>query len=198
MIRSSRKPQTKWAARMAAQVAAQRTKRLAIRVGVFSALGFLICVSTGTWIDDFSRRRPGLWKMVTESGSIWKPVREVRICIDSVTEAALFRLTQARNEGDCLVTKTDRRGEKLTTDVTCRMGETRITSQSVLTIKGDVAFHAEIKAHFEPPTRQGRSDATSVQDARWVGACPDDMAPGDIVMPSGVRVTLNALLGVGR
>ncbi len=198
MIRSSRKPRSKWAARLAAQEAAKRHKKLAIRIGVYAVLGLVVCVTTGTWIDDFSKRRPGLWKMVTESGSVWKPVREVRICIDAASEAALFRLTQGRNEGDCIVKKTDRRGERLITETVCRVGDTEITARAVLTIKGDVAYRSEINAHFDPPTRSGRTDATSVQDARWIGACPDDMEPGDIVMPSGVRVTLNALLGLSR
>ena len=198
MSGSRRPPQTKWAARAAAEAASQRRKRWLGKIVTVAVLGVLISVSTGTWVDDFSARRPGLWKMVTETGSMEHPTREVRICLDKPTEAALFRLAMGGSQGTCDSPSGKRRGDTMTTDMVCTVGETRITTRTIMTFKGDTEYHREIKAHFDPPTRTGRSDATSSQDAKWLGPCPDDMRPGDIVTPSGARSNLDALISANQ
>jgi len=79
------------------------------------------------------------------------------------------------------------------------MGATRMTIHGETVFTGTTAYREDVKTHYEPPLR-GRSDAASVHEARWTGACAADMKPGDIVMrptaqmPNGMRVNVNEML----
>jgi hypothetical protein len=39
----------------------------------------------------------------------------------------------------------------------------------------------------------GKSDSTTTQQAKWIGACPPDMRPGDLVTGNGVKINLRDL-----
>jgi hypothetical protein len=41
----------------------------------------------------------------------------------------------------------------------------------------------------------GRSDSVMTQDAKWVGACPADLIPGDVVMGNGMKVNIKQMMG---
>jgi hypothetical protein len=50
-----------------------------------------------------------------------------------------------------------------------------------MTSSGDSAYKIVSDGRFEPPMG-GTSQTHSEQEAKWVGACPADMHPGDMVM----------------
>jgi|SRR5580698_3562940 hypothetical protein len=88
-------------------------------------------------------------------------------------------------------------------DSVCKLGATTATSHSVINFSGDTAYHEEITQHYDPPLMGKTSESTTTSDARWMGACPADMRPGDIVtkpspvMPIPMRMNLRDMLGAG-
>ena len=51
------------------------------------------------------------------------------------------------------------------------------------------AYRMESKSSYNPPL-MGRSEGTSVVEARWVGPCKADQKPGDMVMPNGMKMNV--------
>jgi hypothetical protein len=57
--------------------------------------------------------------------------------------------------------------------------------------------------HYDPPLA-GKGELRSTQDAKWLGACPADMKPGDVLvkpspmMPMSIRMNLNDMLKAAR
>ena len=192
MIGVDRFPRGKTTAEQAARSLARRRQRVVV-IAIGLALGAIVYAATGTRVDHSSKRKPGLWHIVTETGSMTAPSREIRICIDSATEDTLYQLSTNGGSGAaCDRTGVRRLNDTLTTEMVCKVGETKITTQTVITYNGDSAYHSEIKAHFDPPTMNGRSGSTARQDAKWLGSCPADMQPGDVVLPGGLRTSLSA------
>jgi hypothetical protein len=74
------------------------------------------------------------------------------------------------------------------------MDQTQITTQSVTKFTGDSSYHTDINSKFSPPM-MGRSDSVMTQDAKWVGACPADLIPGDVVMGNGMKVNIKQMMG---
>ena len=36
----------------------------------------------------------------------------------------------------------------------------------------------------------GRNESSMTQEAKWAGACPADMKPGDMIGPNGMKMNL--------
>jgi hypothetical protein len=53
--------------------------------------------------------------------------------------------------------------------------------------------HFSDHSHFDPALF-GKTESNSTQTGKWLGACPADMKPGDMLSPNGVKINLNAVL----
>ncbi|MGO9006750.1 MAG: DUF3617 domain-containing protein [Beijerinckiaceae bacterium] len=147
-------------------------------------------VSTAAFADEFPPRKPGLWE-ITVTGEK-RPARTMKMCIDKETDDLFHKLGT-----DLSVQVCSRRDLKVTDNVAtveaqCKAGGSTVTSTSVTTFTGDTAFHSESKSHFEPAVL-GKTDFASVQDGKWTGPCPSDMAPGDFSMANGMTVNIKML-----
>jgi hypothetical protein len=54
-------------------------------------------------------------------------------------------------------------------------------SQSVATFSGDTSYRVESRSTFSPPM-SGMSESSTTQEAKYAGACPANMKPGDMNM----------------
>jgi uncharacterized protein DUF3617 len=145
-------------------------------------------------IEDLPKRKPGLWEMTMLSAEGKRGSMTGRVCIDAATDAALtsFGLGMASQ----MCSKRDIRvsGNIATIDMVCKVGESQQTSHSTITYTGNDSYRINMRAHFEPPFL-GKSDSTMTQAARWTGACPADMKPGDLVMANGMKINLKDMAG---
>jgi hypothetical protein len=41
----------------------------------------------------------------------------------------------------------------------------------------------------------GQATAVLAQDAKWTGACPAGMQPGDLVMANGMKLNIKTIMG---
>ena len=78
-------------------------------------------------------------------------------------------------------------GGKGFTDTVCKIGNSTQTAHTVITFTGNVAYHSEIHSHMQPPL-YGDADSMSVIDAKWVGPCPANMIPGDMLLSNGMKM----------
>jgi hypothetical protein len=75
---------------------------------------------------------------------------------------------------------------------TCTNGGRK--SHVVATIKGsfDTAYSMDVATDVD-----GKASPPIHMDAKWTGACPAGRKPGDMVMPGGTVVNVNAATGAG-
>jgi hypothetical protein len=158
------------------------------------ALG-AIAVATAA---DFPEHKPGLWEMTINSAASAAGPTTQRICLDAATDQLLFQFSAGMNKKMCSKTDVHGSGDKVVVDTVCHIANTTVTGHSVTTFVGNTATHTESSTHFEP-AMAGKSDSNSTQDGKWVGSCPADMKPGDILMnnprmPHPMKMNLNDVL----
>jgi hypothetical protein len=145
---------------------------------------------------ELPHRKAGLWEMSLISPAIKGPPHIARYCIDADTEALLDRFAGGRSQRDCSKNEVHREGSQFIVDSVCTVSNSRVTGRAVITASGDTSFHMNIHTHFDPPLA-GPADVDTVQDSKWLGACPADMKPGDAVTENGVKVNLKDVAGAG-
>ena len=50
----------------------------------------------------------------------------------------------------------------------CKIGESKITSHSVMTMQGDTGYKTEVSATYDPPF-MGMKDSTTTVEGKYVG-----------------------------
>jgi hypothetical protein len=161
----------------------------------FGAL--VVFVAAASWAasaDDLPQRKAGLWQVdMANPGGQMQP-QQMKMCIDVNTDAEMYKTGMSAAQGMCSKPEMHRSGDTMTTSSQCKMDQTQITTQAVTKFTGDSAYHSDINSKFSPPM-MGHSASTVTQDAKWVGACPADMIPGDVVMGNGMKVNIKQMLG---
>ena len=149
--------------------------------------------------DELPARKPGLWQITRSPPRPKLPPQVQKICLDAATDALLYQLGSAIGRRACSSLDVHRSGDKVTVSSVCKLGTTVATSHNVMTWHGAGAYHEDIAVHFNPPLGK-TSDSNASQEAQWLGACPVDMKPGDIVtepsalMPITMRMNIRDLL----
>jgi hypothetical protein len=144
--------------------------------------------------DALPHHKAGLWVVAISSPDSGLPSHEVRMCIDAATDAMMSGLGSNAMNGSCGKNAVKRDGAVVTVDSVCKMGDVQTTTRAVIHFSGDTAYHSDINTTFNPPM-MGHSTATVSQDAKWTGACPAGMQPGDIVMANGMRMNVKTMMG---
>jgi hypothetical protein len=103
-------------------------------------------------------------------------VKTYRLCRDQASERAANELYQ--NVRGCTVATSATGAGKFSVVTRCATPASVILTRAALTYRGATARHAESKTTYTPPI-EGKTQATSLEDQKYVGACPADMKPGD-------------------
>ena len=157
------------------------------QVAFLSSLGMLAAGQALT--ADLPRRKPGLWEMTLSTLNSKRPPRSGRYCIDAATETLLNGFAGGMTEKSCSKDAVRAEGNHFVVDSVCTVGKSQATGHAVVTANGDTSIHMEIHTHFDPPMF-GPADVDTIQDSKWLGACPADMLPGDMITAAGVKVNL--------
>jgi hypothetical protein len=155
-------------------------------------VAMLIAVSSTTLaatIEDLPRRKPGLWEMTIVPGEGERARPASKVCIDAATDLELMRFGLGLTDQLCSKRDLSVKGEVATIDAVCKIGNSQQTSRSTIRFTGNSAYRTEVKAKFDPPF-MGRSESTTIQEAKWTGPCPADMKPGDLVTGPGVKINI--------
>jgi uncharacterized protein DUF3617 len=155
-------------------------------IAVLATLG--VCIQAQAF--DFPKRKSGLWEIETSSGAHPGAAQKAQMCIDQKTDDALNQMGTGMSEDMCSKSNIRREGSAIVTDSVCKFGTTTATTHSVVTGQFDSAYKVETQSTYDPPMA-GMKEGSAVIHARWVGPCKPDQKPGDMILPSGVKVNVN-------
>jgi hypothetical protein len=119
------------------------------------------------------------------------PPMSSKYCIDAATEANLMNMGKGIMQQACARHDLHVVGHTGTVDTVCTFGKYTQTSHTIFTFSGDTAYQSQTHSHMNPAMPYGGADHQSSIDAKWMGPCPPDMKPGDIVMANGMRMHMN-------
>lgn len=133
---------------------------------------------------DTPHRKPGLWEMTSHSATSKGSEISRRICLDRETEDLLNRQAVASAREACSQFEMHSAGNQFVAKAVCNMGGVKMTSEATTALTGDTASTTRIHTTYDPPLA-GRSQSDTQDDAKWLGACPADMKPGDMILKTG-------------
>lgn len=159
----------------------------------------VMLVSAGAAIAEglLPARKPGLWEINMNAADPNAPQRLQKVCLDSATDQLLYKVGAGASQKLCSKLDVSNNGSRVVVDSECHIAGTTATSHSVTTISSDTAYHTDVRVHYEP-AMFGRTDSAASHEAKWVGQCPPDMRPGDVLvtsprLPTPMRMNLNEM-----
>ncbi|WP_155913753.1 DUF3617 domain-containing protein [Asticcacaulis sp. AC466] len=78
-------------------------------------------------------------------------------------------------------------------DTICMIKDTTLTSHIHVDVIGNEAFHQSVETRYSPAFA-GHGAQMTITDAKWLGACPSSMKPGDYITGDGVHLKVGKLL----
>lgn len=151
------------------------------RIVTLLALGLPLTgtISVAT-ADSFPHRKNGLWETSMHLAQHPGTAINSQQCIDEKSDADMQRrLMDGGPSLNCERTDFRKTADGFEGNSVCKTSHSKLTSKMV--IKGDLhsVYRMEISSHRDPP-QGGMTNTQSVVDAKWLGACPTDMKPGDL------------------
>ena len=151
-----------------------------IRYAAIAAVGLFTAVA---YAQEMPKMKPGLWETATSTGGQkGAPAHTSKgsMCVTEAVQKEMMSFSQSMG-AQCTKNTTRRDGNKYIGEAECNFGGSVMKTQSVSTFSGDTSYRVESRATFTPPM-SGMSESNSTQEAKYVGACPASMKPGDMNM----------------
>ena len=156
------------------------------------AIACLTLMSGQAPAQDIIQRKPGLWRITMNMGGASAGMPAMSMCIDSKTDSSMQQMAENGAKPDCSRNDIKRAGNQMIMDSVCKMGDSVSTSHGVMTFTGDTAYHMDMTTRFNPPMA-GQAEHKMSQDAAWTGPCPAGVAPGDMVLPNGMKMNMGSM-----
>lgn len=142
---------------------------------------------------DFPQRKPGLWQISMTSEGRNMPPQVSKQCTDAATDKDMITMT-AGNKSDCSPMDIKQVGATYVTDMTCKFGETSMTSHAVVSGDFNSAYNVNIESKMSgqampggPPGGVSRMTIA----AKWLGPCEAGQKPGDIILSNGMKMNIH-------
>jgi hypothetical protein len=161
-----------------------------------AAIAASISMAPMAFADDLTLpdRKPGLWELRTQPAGMPQPI-VAQMCLDPESDKAMMKIGLSMSECESMTVNHD--GDTMLVDATCDVMGAKLKSHTVIT--GDFQSAYEMKTVSDRIS--GSTDLPDhsevTQSAKWVGDCPADMAPGDMMMPGGMKMNILKMLGGG-
>jgi hypothetical protein len=147
---------------------------------------------------DYPARKPGLWEIQTGDATGKGAGHTIQQCIDAASDKALREMGQGMGKDLCSKQELRLESGKLVMDSVCKIGNTTATSHAVMSGDFSTAYRMESRSTYSPPL-MGRTEGTSLMEAKWVGPCKPGQKPGDMVMSNGMKMNvLDMMSGQGK
>ncbi len=150
---------------------------------LLTVLALLLPVSAMAQDTQYPARRPGLWVGTVQMGPVFAKSES---CVDPSTDRQMTAYGDQKlaRLGDKVALDTDGRIVHVTT--VAAVGDHVLTTHQTLDFQSDTKITGRGQTMIDAPARQiETADTTSEQ--HWVGACPANMRPGDIMTNGRVR-----------
>ena len=143
--------------------------------------------------QDFPKMKPGQWESTTSnSRKPDAPPNKVTMCTDEATQKQMMDMGKGMQRELCTKSDIRRDGGKFIGDSVCQIGQSKVTSHSVMTFQGDNAYKNVVNSTYDPPF-MGLKDSTTTVEGKYVGPCRDGLEPGDVLMANGQKVNMKAM-----
>ena len=140
-------------------------------------------------------RRSGLWQQTLVRDGKSFALGRLRVCVDETTDARMTMIGHAMGHNSCTHTVSREAAGAWRFQSTCHLGRGGVVA-STGTVTSDFASSYRLHADsvitgsiFAPLNGVHVTDVS----AKYVGACPADMAPGEVIIGPGLKVNLNRL-----
>jgi hypothetical protein len=146
------------------------------------------------WADDahYPTRRAGLWEGAAKVGAT---SIQSKSCIDLATDRKMmdFGNQKLQENGGTLSVNVE--GNVVHVSTVAQMGDRTMSIDQTITFHGDSQVTSVGHTMIEPPLPQmpASMSTESTTEQHWVGPCPADMKPGDIVT-NGKKININDTL----
>jgi hypothetical protein len=148
-----------------------------------------LSLATAAQAQEKYQRKSGLWEVKRTASRTEDQERTYQVCVDQASDNALRQLAGGMRSERCETAKAVREGDKIVVDATCKVAKSSTaTTHAVITGKFDTAYKVESKSTFDPPLK-GKTEGTAVMEAKWTGPCKSNQKPGDVILPSGAKVS---------
>ncbi|MFO1306710.1 MAG: DUF3617 family protein [Burkholderiales bacterium] len=148
--------------------------------------------------QDYPKLKSGQWELtVTSTRGTDTKANKSTMCVDDAIQRDMMAMGSGMSKEMCTRNEMKRDGNRYIGSAECKIGESRITSRSVMTVNGDSSYHTEISATYDPPF-MGMKESSTVLDGKLTGPCRDGMVPGDFVGPNGQKFNIRSLAAANK
>lgn len=161
------------------------------RILVF--LGLCAFIS-GALADDLPKRQSGLWEITIAKGS-GIAGHSMKQCVDETTDAKMMQMGQEMSgamKDACAKREIKRTATGFASATECDFGGAKMSSKGTFTGDFKSSYSGEVITTFDPPM-MGQSTQKLEIAGKWLGACPSNMKPGDMVMDNGMNMNVDDL-----
>jgi Protein of unknown function (DUF3617) len=163
-----------------------------------TVLVLLLAAPAVALAQDIPKLKAGLWEITNSSpGRANGPSMTSTLCLDQSVQQDMIKMSAGMMQGLCSKHDMKVSGNKITGSATCKLGDSTMTSTSVMTMNGDTSYRTEAHAAFQPPY-MGQSQSDTVVIGKHIGACKPGQQPGDLVMPTGQTINIRNIMGAKK
>jgi hypothetical protein len=112
----------------------------------------------------------------------------MKMCQSHALEQSMKATSQSvRTMNQCTQVVTQQSAHGYTSESHCESGALKgATTKITMSFQGDTATHMEMRMSG------AQADSSTTIDSHYIGSCPADMKPGDVIMPDGSKVNMRA------
>ena len=143
--------------------------------------------------QEYPKMKPGQWESTTTvSKSPGMPPNKITLCTDDAMQKQMMDMGKGMQREMCSKSEVRREAGKYVGDSVCKIGQSTMTSHSVMTVQGDTSYKTVVDATYDPPF-MGMKDTTTTVEGKYVGPCRDGLEPGDVVTADGQKFNMKTL-----
>jgi hypothetical protein len=146
--------------------------------------------------QDYPKLKSGQWELVTRMNAATAagapPPTRSTMCTDEALQKEMMSMGAGTTKEMCSKNETKREGNQIIGTAECKLGESKISSRSVMTLTGDTGYRTEITATYDPPVN-GTRESRITLEGKYVGPCRDGLVPGDFIGPNGQKFNLKGI-----
>jgi hypothetical protein len=143
--------------------------------------------------QEYPKLKPGQWDVTTTSNRNGTAApSKITLCTDEAVQKQMMDMGKGMGKEMCSKFDMRRDGAKFIGESVCQMGQTKMTSHSVMTVQGDSSYKTVVNSTYDPPM-MGMKDTTTTVEGKNVGACRDGMKPGDVVTATGQKFNMTTM-----
>ena len=152
----------------------------------------MVSSAAGAASYDPPKRKSGLWEIKVSSAQAGG-APTMQQCVDQKTDDLMKKDMQGGDKMSCSKNEFRKEGDKIVHDSICKVEGSTAKTRTVISGRFDSAYKIESKSTYEPPMA-GMREATTVMDAKWLGACKPGQKAGDVSMPGMPNMNMDELM----